>query len=32
MLRSQTALVEVERYDSEVPEITAFAPPRSVQN
>ena len=25
---AQTALVEVERYDGEVPEITVFAPPR----
>src|SRR5262245_51096411 len=29
---AQTALVEVERYDGEVPEVTAFAPPRSVQS
>ena len=27
---AQTALVEVERYDGEVPKVTAFAPPRSV--
>ena len=28
---AQTALAEVERYDDEVPEITAFAPPAVVQ-
>jgi biotin/methionine sulfoxide reductase len=28
---AQTALVEVERYNGEVPEITAFAPPTVVQ-
>ena len=28
---AQTALVEIERFDGEVPEITAFAPPRIVQ-
>jgi biotin/methionine sulfoxide reductase len=27
---AQTALVEVERYDSEIPEITAFTPPSIV--
>jgi anaerobic selenocysteine-containing dehydrogenase len=29
---AQTALVEVECFDGEVPEITVFAPPRSVQS
>jgi hypothetical protein len=29
---AQTALVEVERFDGEVLEITVFAPPRSVQS
>ncbi len=28
---AQTALVEVERFDGEAPEITAFTPPRVVQ-
>jgi biotin/methionine sulfoxide reductase len=29
---AQTVLVEVERFDGEVPELTVFAPPRSVQS
>ena len=29
---AQTAQVEVERFDGEVPKITVFAPPRSVQS
>ena len=29
---AQTALVDVECFDGEVPEITVFAPPRSVQS